>query len=67
MKYNLPRFGMVQSIPSELIDWWNDLPQCGRKHVRRILGNLPSLMDIHPSMDLVEASTTFWDEKMAVF
>lgn len=35
--------------------------------MRRVLGNLPSLVDVQPCKELIEAYTMFWDEKMVVF
>lgn len=35
--------------------------------MRRVLGDLPSLLNIPPNRALIEAATMFWDEKSAIF
>lgn len=62
-----PRFSMVLSVPSQLTAWWVDLGDYGQRVVRGALGHLPSLMDIQPCRDIIEAATVFWDEKRVVF
>jgi len=47
--------------------WWNNLAPCDNNHMRRVLGNLPSLLNIQPKRELIEAATMFWGEKRAFF
>ncbi|XP_016451638.1 uncharacterized protein LOC107776276 [Nicotiana tabacum] len=67
MRYEVSKFGMVQNIPPLLLDWWKNLSHSDKNHVKRVLGNLPSLLDIRPNNTLIEVATMFWDEKRVVF
>ena len=67
MRHDIPGFGMVRSIPPLLRDWWENLSPSDKNHVKRVLGNLPSLLDIQPNNALIEAATMFWDEKRTIF
>ncbi|XP_060215617.1 uncharacterized protein LOC132642436 [Lycium barbarum] len=62
-----PRFSMVLGVPPQLKAWWIYLEDYGQRVVRGALGHLPSLMDIQPCRDIIEATTAFWDEKRVVF
>ncbi|XP_060175420.1 uncharacterized protein LOC132606099 [Lycium barbarum] len=62
-----PRFSMVLSIPPQLKAWWIDLGDYGQRVVRGALGHLPSLMNIQPCRDIIDAATVFWDEKRVMF
>ncbi|XP_075103084.1 uncharacterized protein LOC142177653 [Nicotiana tabacum] len=67
MRHEVPRFSMVRSISPLLLGWWENLSPSDKNHVKIILGNLPSLLDIQPNNVPIEAATMFWDEKRVVF
>jgi len=52
---------MIQNIPPFLLDWWKNHSPSDKNHVKRVLGYLPSLLDIHQNNRLIEAATIFWD------
>jgi len=58
---------MVANIPPLLLDWWRDLPSGDPNHVKRVLGNLSSLLDLQPNKMLIEAATLFWVNERVVF
>jgi len=58
---------MVQNIPPLLLDWWKNLSPSDKNYVKRVLGNLPSLLGIRPNNALIEDATMFWDEKRVFF
>lgn len=62
-----PRFSMVWYIPDSLKGWWRDLGIQGQGEVRKVLGHLPSLMEVKPCKELIEAVTAFWDKERMVF
>lgn len=67
MRHKFPKFGMDSNIPPLLLDWCEDLFSSEKKHVRKYLGNLPSLLDIEPNNKLIGAATLFWDSERVVF
>ncbi|KAF3659198.1 hypothetical protein FXO37_14061 [Capsicum annuum] len=62
-----PKFGRVWCTPPHMKYWWSDLGYYGQSVVEKALGSLPSLININPCRQLIEAATAFWDETKSVF
>jgi len=67
MRHEVPRFGMVTNIHPRLLSWWEDLHSSDQALVRKYLGNFPSLMEVQPNNNIIEAATMFWDCDRSVF
>ncbi|KAF3636993.1 hypothetical protein FXO38_23918 [Capsicum annuum] len=62
-----PKFGIVWCTPPHMKYWWSNLGYYGQSVVEKALGSLPSLININPCRQLIEAATAFWDETRSVF